>query len=145
MAGLTSLDLFPWGLLILAIAIYAAAVVALIVVGRRTDARAVAGFIPDCARLIRRLVSRPETSRAQRITLLVLGGYLLMPIDLVPDFIPVAGLLDDAILVTLVIGWLVRSHGEATIRAEWPGPERSLRVVLAVARLDERPAEPDPG
>jgi uncharacterized membrane protein YkvA (DUF1232 family) len=124
---------WPWLLLGAIVALYLAFVVALLILGRRTDARAVAGFIPDCVRLIKRLATAPETSRAQRFALLALVGYLALPIDLIPDFIPVAGVLDDAILVALALRWLIRGRGEAAIREAWPGPESSLRVILGLA------------
>lgn len=126
-------DLIPWGLLILLALIYAGAVLILLPLGRRTDARAVAGFIPDCIRLVRRLLSHPSTTRGQRVALLALLGYLALPVDLIPDFIPVVGVLDDAILVSLALRWLLATHGEEEIRDAWPGPESSLRVVLRAA------------
>ena len=123
----------PWGLLLIVVAAYGALIVALLLLGRKTDARAVAGFIPDCLRMLRRLVADPATSRAQRLALIALIAYLAFPIDLVPDFIPVAGQLDDAILVAAVIAWLLRTHGAEAIRAAWPGPESSLNVILRAA------------
>lgn len=98
------------------------------------DARALAGFIPDCLRLIRRLIADPETTRAQRIALVALLGYLALPFDLVPDFIPVVGVLDDAILVGLVLRWLLRTRSEVEIRSAWPGPPSSLELVLRASR-----------
>lgn len=111
----------------------------LVAAGRRSDARALAGFVPDCAVLIKRLAADPVTPRSQRLVLLLLIVYLLVPIDIVPDFIPVAGQLDDAVLVTIALGWLLRTHGEPAIREAWPGPESSLRVVLHAAGAS-RPA-----
>jgi uncharacterized membrane protein YkvA (DUF1232 family) len=64
----------------------------------------------------------------------LLVAYLVLPIDLVPDFIPVAGQLDDAILVALVLRRLVRGGGEALLRDHWPGPERSLALITRAAR-----------
>ena len=57
--------------------------------------------------------------------------YLAMPFDLIPDFIPVAGQIDDAILVAAVMAYLVRSAGREVIVELWPGSERALRVMLA--------------
>ena len=64
---------------------------------------------------------------------MALIAYLVMPIDLVPDFIPVAGQLDDAILVALVLRRVLRGSGAPLLREHWPGPDRSLRAVQRVA------------
>jgi uncharacterized membrane protein YkvA (DUF1232 family) len=116
-----------------ALALYAAFVLALVAAGRRTDARALAGFVPDCAVLCRRLLADPRVPRASKLALAALVAYLLSPIDLVPDFIPVAGQLDDAILLGLVLRAIVRRAGPDVVAEHWPGPEGSLRVVLSLA------------
>ena len=59
--------------------------------------------------------------------------YLAMPFDLIPDFIPVVGQLDDALLVAAVLGYVARSAGREVIDELWPGSETGLRVVLALA------------
>ena len=125
-----------WTLLALGIAVaaYAAAVLALVALGRRSDARALAGFIPDCLVLVQRLMRDPRVPRRRKLALALLVAYLVQPIDLVPDFIPVAGQLDDAILVALVLRGLVRGGGEALLRDHWPGPERSLALISRAAR-----------
>jgi uncharacterized membrane protein YkvA (DUF1232 family) len=125
-----------WTLLGLAIsvAVYAAAVLALVALGRRSDARALAGFIPDCVVLVRRLLRDPRVPRRRKLALVLLAAYVLLPFDLVPDFIPVAGQLDDAILVALVLRALVRGGGEPLVREHWPGPERSLALICRAAR-----------
>lgn len=118
-----------------ALALYAAFVLALLLAGRRAQARAVAGFVPDCAVLFRRLAGDPRVSRRHRVALVLLAGYLAMPLDLVPDFIPVAGQLDDAILVAIVLRSLARSGGGELVTDHWPGPESSLAVMLRAAGL----------
>jgi uncharacterized membrane protein YkvA (DUF1232 family) len=125
-----------WTLLALgiAVAVYAAAVIALVALGRRSDARALAGFIPDCVVLVQRLVRDPRVPRRRKLALALLVVYLVLPIDLVPDFIPVAGQLDDAILVALVLRGLIRGGGEELLRDHWPGPERSLALITRGAR-----------
>jgi uncharacterized membrane protein YkvA (DUF1232 family) len=122
-------------LIVLAVflALYALAVLALVAAGRRSSARALAGFVPDCVVLFRRLMGDPEVPRGRKVALGLLVGYLALPLDLVPDFIPVAGQLDDAILVGLVLRGLVRGAGPAVVERHWPGPDESLRVVLRLA------------
>jgi uncharacterized membrane protein YkvA (DUF1232 family) len=122
------------------LAVWAAAVLALVVAGRRTDARALAGFIPDCLVLTRRLLADPRVPRRRKLLLVGLVGYLGLPFDLVPDFIPVVGQLDDVIIVGLVLRALVRADGGALVREHWPGPERSLALVLRAAGVRARPS-----
>lgn len=115
--------------------LYALFVGWLIVRGRGDDARALARFIPDCIVLVTRLAREPRVLRRRKLLLLALVGYLSMPFDLVPDFVPVVGQLDDAIIVALVLRHFVRAGGESLIRELWPGPERSLALILRVAQV----------
>lgn len=124
---------WPWLALGVAVALYAAFVLALVASGRRESARAVAGFVPDCAVLFRRLLADPRLPWAQRALIAVLIAYLLSPIDLVPDFVPVAGQLDDALLVAVVLRAVVRRAGAEAVRDGWPGPDASLAIVLQAA------------
>jgi uncharacterized membrane protein YkvA (DUF1232 family) len=123
-----------WQWLLLAAAVAAAAYAALVArlwaAGRRIEARALAGFVPDCLLLCRRLIGDDRVPRSRKLLLLALIGYLAMPLDLVPDFIPVAGQLDDAIVVALVLRGLSRAAGPELLREHWPGPEPSLAVLI---------------
>jgi uncharacterized membrane protein YkvA (DUF1232 family) len=110
--------------------LYAAFVFGLRLAGRRTEARALAGFIPDCAVLCTRLLRDPRVPRRRKALLLALVGYLAMPFDLVPDFIPVAGQLDDVLVTVLVLRRVLKGGSDELIREHWPGPEQSLNVVL---------------
>ena len=106
---------------------------ALLAAGRRGDARALAGFIPDCVVLFKRLAGDPRVPRRRKLVPALVLGYLLMPFDLIPDFIPGLGQLDDALLVALALRYLTRGGGEAAVREHWPGPQASLDVLLRVA------------
>ena len=106
----------------------------LVVRGRGEDARALARFIPDCIVLVTRLLREERVPRRRKLLLLGLVAYLSLPFDLVPDFIPVAGQLDDAIIVVLVLRHFVAAGGETLIRELWPGPEQSLALVLRIAK-----------
>ena len=120
------------GLALLA-AVYAMLVGSLLLLGRRSEARALARFVPDCVLLFRALLSDPRVPRGRKLLLLALIVYLALPFDLVPDVIPVAGQLDDAILVALVLRTVMRSAGPELLREHWPGPEASLSVLLRLA------------
>jgi uncharacterized membrane protein YkvA (DUF1232 family) len=112
-----------------AVAIYAGAVLALVLVGRRTDALALARFVPDCVVLFRRLLGDRRISGGPKMVLAAALVYLATPIDLVPDFIPVAGALDDAIVVAVALRTLLHGAGPAPVREHWPGPPRSLDLL----------------
>lgn len=135
-----------WHALIVAllamIAVWALFVIALLVAGRRNDARALAGFVPDCVVLFQRLLRDQRVPRGSKLLLGALVLYLLMPLDIVPDFIPVAGQLDDAILVALVLRRLLRTTNVAIITEHWSGPPASLALILRLA--GQRPTSAPP-
>jgi uncharacterized membrane protein YkvA (DUF1232 family) len=118
---------------VLALVVYAGAVLALATAGRSGDARALARFVPDCVVLFKRLLTDPRVDWWRKALLLVAVAYLASPIDLVPDFIPVAGQLDDAIVVVLALRVLLHGSGERLLLEHWPGPRRSLQVILRLA------------
>lgn len=130
------IQLFPWGVLLVALGLYAVAVAALIAAGRREDARALAGFVPDCVVMVSRLARDSRISRLRRAALFVVLAYLALPIDLVPDFLPGVGQLDDAVLLALALRVLAHGASNEMLRAAWPGPDASLRVVLRAAGRD---------
>jgi uncharacterized membrane protein YkvA (DUF1232 family) len=119
-----------------ALGIYVVAVAAILAAVRREDARALAGFIPDCIVLVGRLARDDRISRTRRGLLLVVLAYLAMPFDLIPDFLPGPGQLDDAVLLALALRVLVRGGGADLVRDAWPGPEASLRLILRAAGFE---------
>lgn len=76
--------------------------------------------------------------------LVLLLGYLVSPIDLIPDFVPVLGVLDDALIVVIVLRWVLRGAGPELLREHWPGPQSSIDAVIAAAygREAGRPDRP---
>jgi uncharacterized membrane protein YkvA (DUF1232 family) len=122
------------------VAFWAAAVTALVLAGRRGEAVALARFVPDCVVMVRRLLGDPRLSRARKLVLLPLLAYLVSPIDLVPDFVPIAGQLDDAIVVALALRILIGGADQAVLREHWPGPPESLRLVERFALSARGPA-----
>ena len=128
-------SLFDWCLVLLiaVLVLYAVLIVVLLAAGRRTDARAWAGFIPDCVVLLQRLLADDRVPRRRKVVLLALVAYLVMPIDLVPDFLPVVGVLDDALIAAVAVRYALRSGGRALLAEHWPGPPGSLAVVERLA------------
>jgi uncharacterized membrane protein YkvA (DUF1232 family) len=135
---------WPWGLLLFVAGVYVLGVAALIAAGRREDARALAGFIPDCAVLVSRLARDKRISRPRRAALFIALGYLALPIDLVPDFLPGIGQLDDAVVLGLALRLVVRGGGSEMVHEAWPGPEASLVLVLRAAGLEKNGAATPP-
>lgn len=116
-----------------ALALYALAILALVLAGRRAHAVAIARLIPDALVLVKRLA---QDDRVPRRTRWMLGGvalYLVFPIDLVPDFIPVAGQLDDALVVGLALRAVLRAAGADVVTDCWPGPPEGLALVRRIA------------
>jgi uncharacterized membrane protein YkvA (DUF1232 family) len=100
--------------------------------GGSVDWRAVLRLAPDVVRLVRRLVADPSVPRATRWWLGGLLVYLLSPIDLIPDFVPVIGYADDAIVVVVALRFAIRHAGRPAIERHWPGTPEGLRSLLAL-------------
>ncbi|WP_037321066.1 YkvA family protein [Amycolatopsis orientalis] len=96
-------------------------------------------LLPDVLRLVRRLAADRSLPRGVRIRLGLLLAYLALPLDVIPDFIPVLGYADDAIIVTAVLRGVVRRAGLDAVRAHWPGTDDGFAVVVRLTGLD-RPA-----
>jgi uncharacterized membrane protein YkvA (DUF1232 family) len=98
-------------------------------------------LLPDVLRLIRRLAADPDLPRGVRIRLGALLVYLALPVDLIPDFIPVLGYADDAIIVTAVLRSVARRAGSGAVRSHWPGTDDGF---AALARLTGLPGTTQP-
>jgi uncharacterized membrane protein YkvA (DUF1232 family) len=92
-------------------------------------------LVPDTLRLLKRLATDGSLPRGVRVRLWLLFAYLAIPIDLVPDFIPVLGYADDAILVVLVLRAVVRRAGPEAIRRHWTGTPDGLAALARAAGI----------
>ena len=119
--------------LLVSIAVYAVFLITLVIAGRAELARALARLVPDCVVLFRRLLGDPRVPRSKKFLLGAIIPYLLLPIDLVPDFIPVAGYLDDAVIVAFALRHVLRGSDPAIVTEHWPGPPASLALILKLA------------
>lgn len=90
---------------------------------------------PDVARLLGRLARDRTVPVGVRIWLVVLAIYLLSPIDLIPDFIPVLGYADDALMVAIALRFVTRHSGREAVERHWPGTPDGLTAVLRLAGL----------
>lgn len=98
-------------------------------------------MLPDVVRLVRRLAGDRDLPTAVRVRLWLLVAYLAMPIDVVPDVIPVLGYADDAIVVVVVLRSVARRAGPEVLQRHWPGTEDGFAALCRLAGLG-RPANP---
>ena len=94
-------------------------------------------LLPDVLRLLKRLAADPVMPKAVRIWLMLLFVYLAMPIDLIPDFVPVLGYADDAIIVAVVLRYITRKAGADALEKHWPGTPDGLAALRQLCRLPE--------
>jgi uncharacterized membrane protein YkvA (DUF1232 family) len=90
---------------------------------RGVGARELARLVPDILRLVRDLVTDRSAPRSVRVALVILLVWLISPIDLVPEFIPVLGPLDDVIVAVVILRFVRRRLGEAELRRRWRGTD----------------------
>jgi uncharacterized membrane protein YkvA (DUF1232 family) len=122
--------LAAWGALIIAL---------LIAKPNQAVLREALRLLPDLLRLLRRLAADRTLPRGVRIRLSLLLVYLAIPIDLIPDFIPILGYADDAILVTAVLRSTVRRAGLDAVRAHWPGSPDGFTALCRLTGLNPDP------
>ena len=96
-------------------------------------------LLPDTLRLLRRLATDRTLPRGVRVRLWLLFVYLAVPVDLIPDFIPVIGYADDAIIVGAVLRSVVRRAGADAVRRHWPGTRDGLAALWHAAGLPGSP------
>ncbi len=91
--------------------------------------------LPDVARLITRLVGDPLLPRPAKIALAAAALYLMSPVDLLPDFIPFLGYLDDLVLVAVLLDGILNYVDRRLVLKYWPGTATSLERLARAARL----------
>jgi len=95
-------------------------------------------LLPDVLRLLPRLAADGSLPRGVRVRLALLLAYLACPFDLVPDFIPVLGYADDAIIVAAVLRSVVRHAGVPAVERHWPGTHDGFAALCRVTGLTLR-------
>jgi uncharacterized membrane protein YkvA (DUF1232 family) len=109
---------------------WAVTILVLVVTGRRTQARELAAFLPNLLVLFRGLLRDPRVPRSSKAWLLFGVAWIASPIDLVPEFIPVLGPLDDAVVAALVLRHVLRRTDRNVIEEHWRGSPAFLDRVL---------------
>jgi uncharacterized membrane protein YkvA (DUF1232 family) len=102
------------------------------------SAREALRMLPDLVRLVRRLAADGGLPRGVRVRLWLLLAYLVSPLDLVPDFVPVIGYADDVVIVAWALRSVVRRAGTDALERHWPGQPAGLAVVRRLAGVPER-------
>ena len=126
LGGLIAVSLATWLLLLLTL---------LIARPKQLTARESLQLFPDTLRLLRQLAIDRSLPRGVRLRLALLLAYLALPFDLIPDFIPVLGQLDDVIIALLVLRSVVRVAGPDAVQRHWPGTPAGLRALWQLASL----------
>jgi len=115
---------------LVAVAVYAALLVVLIVAGRGAAARELATLVPNLARLFKDLIRDPRVPRGSKVLLVIAAAWVASPIDLIPEFIPVLGPLDDAVVAALVLRHVLRRAGREVVVEHWRGDPATLERIL---------------
>jgi uncharacterized membrane protein YkvA (DUF1232 family) len=102
-----------------------------------TSLRDALRLLPDILRLVRRLVADRTIPRRTRWIVWGLLVYLVLPIDLIPDFVPMLGYADDAIITSLVLRHVIRRAGMAKVTEHWPGTPEGLLALRRLLRLPQ--------
>jgi uncharacterized membrane protein YkvA (DUF1232 family) len=95
--------------------------------------------LPDIVRLARNLLADPRTPRLQKVALIVLIVWIVSPIDLLPEFLPGIGPLDDIVVAAVILRWVGRRAGPDRLRELWPGSAEGFAVVARLLRLPTTP------
>jgi uncharacterized membrane protein YkvA (DUF1232 family) len=111
------------------------AAVVLLAIGRKTTSRELVTFLPNLIRLFRGLLRDERVPRSSKVLLLLGGFWLASPIDLIPEFLPGVGALDDAVVAGLVLRHLVKRAGPDVVKDHWRGDPKTIGLMLRAARV----------
>jgi uncharacterized membrane protein YkvA (DUF1232 family) len=89
-----------------------------------------ASFLPDCVAMVRSLRTDPRVPRRAKLALGFAGLWVLSPIDLIPEFLPVIGPLDDVVVVALAFRYAARQVPPEVLYEAWPGKRSTLERLL---------------
>jgi uncharacterized membrane protein YkvA (DUF1232 family) len=130
-------------MLLIAAGVLVSSWVVLVVLARRLPPgvlKDLAGFLPACVTMVRRLRKDPAVPRRAKVAVAIAGLWVLSPIDLIPEFLPVIGPLDDVVVVALALRYAARRVPRETLFAAWPGEPRLLERLIGGKEPTSRPA-----
>ena len=122
----------------IAVAVWSAAVLLLFLAGKRWAARELAGLLPNLVALFRGLLGDPRVPRGTKLWIGFAVAWLLSPIDLIPEFVPVAGPIDDAIVAAIVLRHVLKRAGREVVEGHWRGDPATLRLILRAGGISTR-------
>ena len=116
------------------VGVWIVAIAGLAIAGRRSAAHALATLLPNLVVLFRGLLGDRRVSRGSKALVWFAVVWVVSPIDLIPEFIPIAGPLDDAIVAALVLRHVLRRSGAEVVAEHWRGDPATLSLILGVGR-----------
>lgn len=134
-------------LLVVGLAVLVASWAVLIVLAARLPpglAKDLAGFLPACATTLRRLRKDPRVPRSAKVAVAIAAIWVISPIDLIPEFLPVIGPLDDVVVVALALRFAARRVPREAIDEAWPGERRLLDKLLGGRQPNDDETQPPP-
>jgi len=133
------MDLPLWAeILLILVAIWIVVAIVLVIVGRVLLARELALLVPNLVRMFGGLLRDPRVPLRAKIVVGIASLWLASPIDLIPDFVPIAGQLDDAIIAALALRFILRTTDGAVVRQHWHGDPATLERVLRMVSWGRR-------
>jgi uncharacterized membrane protein YkvA (DUF1232 family) len=117
-----------------AASVWLVVILALMVLGRRSQARELVALVPNLVVLFRGLIRDPRVPRSSKLWLWFAIAWVISPIDLIPEFVPVAGPLDDAIVASLVLRHVLRRTDRNVLSEHWRGDPATLDAIMRVGR-----------